>query len=205
LFKPSLHHTPIHNPPQGIQVHGAEVLVVEVVGVFPDVEGQERGEAAGDGVGGAGFLGDVEGAVGGGGEPDPAGAEEGDAGGGEDGLEGIDRAPLFLDLVLEMPGRADDGSINAGNDRCNRLELRKIQVVVQDLAGVVEEGAIGLADDFFQGEVLQAAAGQELVQVVDIGLQVLAMVEFEGARADYGLQRIGRVRELNEGIHIISG
>ena len=187
-------------------MHGAAVLVVEVVGVLPDVEGQERGVAVGDGVGGAGFLGDVEGAVGGGGEPDPAGAKEGGAVGGEDGPERIDSAPLFLDLVSETPGRAGhDGSIRAGRFGRTRLELSEIQVMVQDLAGVVEEGAIGLEDDFFQGEVLQAAAGQELVQIIDIPLQVLAVVEFEGARTDHGFQRIRRVRELNEGEHGISG
>ena len=96
-----------------------------------------------------------------------------------------------------MPGRA-------GHDRRTRLELREIQVVIQDLAGVVEEGAIGLEDDFFQGKVLQAAAGQELVQIIDIPLQVLAVVEFESARADHGFQRIRRVRELDEGEHDIS-
>ena len=56
-------------------MHGAAVLVVKVVGVFPDVEGEERGEAAGDRIGGAGLLGDVEGAVGSGGKPDPTGAK----------------------------------------------------------------------------------------------------------------------------------
>ena len=40
---PFLDHAPIHNPPQGLEVRGAAVLVVEVVGVFPDVEGEEGG------------------------------------------------------------------------------------------------------------------------------------------------------------------
>ena len=39
-------------------------MVVQVVGVLPDVEGEEGLEAAGDGVTGGGFLGDLLGAVG---------------------------------------------------------------------------------------------------------------------------------------------
>ena len=171
---PAFQYAPGQDLPQLSEVGGAAVLVVEVVGVLPDVEGEERGEAAGDGVVGAGLLGDVEGAVGCSGKPDPAGAEEGDAGGGEDGFECIDRAPLLLDLIFQMPGRA-------GVVGCDGFELGEVQVVVQDLTGVVEKGAIGLADDFFQSKAFEAAAGQELVQVVDIPLQVLAVVEFEGA------------------------
>ena len=45
---PSFHHAPIDNLPQGLEVRGAAVLVVEVVGVFPDVEGEEGPEAVGD-------------------------------------------------------------------------------------------------------------------------------------------------------------
>ena len=81
-----LYFIPVHNPPQSLEMSSAAVLVVEVVGVFPDVEGEEgaempglAGHDAGDGVAGVGLLGDDEGAIGIGGEPDPAGAEEGGA------------------------------------------------------------------------------------------------------------------------------
>ena len=73
MIVPSFHHAPIHNPPQGLQVRGAAILVVEVVGVFPDVEGEEGPEAVGDGVVGAGVLADGQGAGGIGLEPDPSG------------------------------------------------------------------------------------------------------------------------------------
>ena len=81
------------------------VLVVEVVGVLPDIKRQQRLETLGDWIVRAGLLSYDEGAVGGGGEPDPAGAEEGDAFGDEVGLEGVDTSPLLLDLGLQMPGR----------------------------------------------------------------------------------------------------
>ena len=96
---PFFHHLPIHNPPQRIQMCGTAVLVVEVVGVFPDVEGQEGAEAVGDGVVGAGVLADGQGAGGIGLEPDPAGAEEADALGDELCLEGFEGVPLGFDLA----------------------------------------------------------------------------------------------------------
>ena len=76
---PFLHHLPIHNPPQRLQMRGAAILVVEVVGMLPNVKRQQRLQTLGDRVVRAGLLSDNEGTVGGGGEPDPAGAEEGDA------------------------------------------------------------------------------------------------------------------------------
>ena len=85
---------------------GAAVLIVEVVGVFPDVEGQEGLEPMRGGVVGAGVLADGQGTIGIGLEPHPAGAEDGGAGGDEGGLEGGEGAPLGLDLGLEGPGRS---------------------------------------------------------------------------------------------------
>ena len=113
------HHLPIDNPPQRLQMRGAPILIVKVVGVLPDIEGQERFESLGDGIACTGFLGDDEGAVGGGGQPDPAGAEEGNAFGDEIGLEGVEGAPLVDYLFLEMPGRA-------GHDGRSGFELREV-------------------------------------------------------------------------------
>jgi hypothetical protein len=62
--------------------------------------------------------------------------------------------------------------------------------VVQDLTGVVEDGAVGVAYDFLQREVFETAAGKKLVQVVDIGLQVLAVVKADGFGTDDRCQRI---------------
>ena len=97
MIVPFLDHAPIDNPPQGIEVRGAAVLVVEVVGVFPDVEGEEGAEAVGDGVVGAGVLADGQGAGGIGLEPHPPGPEQADALGDELLLEGFEGAPLGFD------------------------------------------------------------------------------------------------------------
>ena len=159
----------------------AAVLVVEVVGVFPDVEGQEGAEAVGDGVIGAGVPADGQGAGGIGLEPDPAGAEEADAGGDEGGLEGGEGAPLGLDLNFQGAGRP----FGCSDRLSSRTELGEVQVVVQDLAGVVEDGlrfldfACGCArnDNLLQGHRLELGAGDEFVEIVHVGLQVLAVVE----------------------------
>ena len=162
--------------------------------MLPDIERQNRLEPAGDGVAGVGFLGDDEGAAGGGGEPDPAGTEEADAFGDEVGFEGVDATPLFLDLFGQRAVRK----------RCaTRAELGEVHVVVQDLAGVVEDGAIGLGDDLFQRQAFEGTAGKELVQVVHIGLQVLAVVKADCLGADDRCQGIGSVRELNQCKHAV--
>ena len=163
--------------------------------MLPDIKGQQRLKALGERVAGVGFLGDEEGAIGGGGEPDPAGAEEGGAFGDEVGLEGVDSPPLFHNLSLEMPGRA-------GHDGRSRLELREVQVMIQDLAGVVEDGLRFLDfarndNDLFEGFILELGAGDEAVEVVDIALEVLAVVEADGVGADDRCQGIGGVREVD--------
>ena len=175
---------------------GAAVLVVEVVGVFPDVEGEEGLEALGDGVRGAGLLGDDQGAVGIRRQPDPAGAEKAYALGDELFLEGFEGAPLIPDLTEDAvfsPGlgpRLLQG-MNAGS------ELLEVQVMVQDLAGVVEDRLTGLRggqlitrlshqkNEFLQGQLLIHRTGDELVQVVHIGPQVLSVMEFQSLRTDY--------------------
>ena len=153
--------------------------------MLPDIERQNRLEPAGDGVAGVGFLGDDEGAAGGGGEPDPAGAEEADAFGDEVGLEGVDGAPLLDNLLVES--RFLRWLCRLG---MTRAELREVHVVVQDLASVVEDAAIGLGDDLLQRHRLELGAGDETVEVIDIGLQMLAMVKADGLGADDRCQRI---------------
>ena len=67
--------------------------------------------------------------------------------------------------------------------------------MVEDLAGVVEEGTGGFRYDLFERQLFQAAAGQQLVEIIHIGLQMLAMVEGQGAGADDGIQGVQAVGE----------
>ncbi len=182
-----------------MKLSGTAVLVIEVVGVLPYIESEERAEALGDGVAGAGLLSDNEGVVRGGGEPNPARAEEGGAFGFEFGLEGFEGAPLFLDLGYEL------GFLQFA--RCcvvRRFELGEVEVVVENLTGVVEDGGGGLASagrldhDVLKRHRFVLGAGNELVQVVDVGLEVLSVVEADSAGADDGIERIVRIWELDE-------
>ena len=147
VHKPLLHHAPVHNVPQRFQMGGPTVLVIQVVRMLPDVEGEEGLEAVSDGVIGVGVLADGKGAVGIGLEPDPAGAEEANTFRFKFRLEGVEGTPLLLDLLVQRRFRGKPGM------RCRR-KLREIQVVIQDLAGVVEHPTGRSLHDFLQGFVL---------------------------------------------------
>ena len=141
--KPLLNYCPIYYLPKCLKMCSALVLVVEVVGVLPDVEGEEGFEAVGDGVVGVGVLGDAQLPCLVGLEPDPAGAEEANTLRLEVGLEGVEGAPLLDNLLAKRRSRVKPGMrgtrcpVGAGHD-----ELQKVQVVVQNLAGIVEHSRI---------------------------------------------------------------
>ena len=117
-------------------MRSSSILIVQVVGVLPDVEGQQRPEAMGYGVVCAGALKDGEGAVFVGGKPHPAGAEEADTFGFKLRLECLETSPLLIDPGCQRTRRGGLGGIGW-------CELGEVEVVVQDLAGVVEDGAGG--------------------------------------------------------------
>ena len=63
--------------------------------------------------------------------------------------------------------------------------------MIPDLGGVVEEATgRGLPDDLFQGGVLELGALDQVVQVVHIGLVVLAVVELQSLLGDVGRQGV---------------
>ena len=100
-----------------------------------------------------------------------------------------------------MPGRWFDRLTN-------RPKLLEIQVVIQDLAGVVEDGGRfrgvlrqaqeppgmrgGGNNDFLQGFVLKVGTCDEFVEIINIGLQVLPVVESQCLVADH--RRQGLIR-----------
>ena len=107
--------------------------------------------------------------------------------------------------VLGMTSFGRSLSLSKGR----RAELGEVEVVVQDLAGVVEDGLAGrpfdrlrdrpgrLGHNILQRHRLELRAGDEFIEVVHIALQVLPVVEFQGACANDGLQPVQRVREVN--------
>ena len=88
--------------------------------------------------------------------------------------------------------------------RCSTLaELGEVEVVVEHLTGVIKDGAGGVSHDLLKGQVFEAAAGKELIEVIHVGLQVLTVVEAEGVGADDGFEGVGRVWEGEEFIHYL--
>ena len=73
--------------------------------------------------------------------------------------------------------------VGAGHD-----ELREVQVVVQNLAGVVEHSACALLYNLLQGHLLELGSNNQLVEVVNIRLQVLAVMETQRLVTDHGSQ-----------------
>lgn len=67
-----VYHVPVDDLPQSIQMVRTTVLVVDVIGVLPNVESQQGLEAALYGVAGIGLLRDLQFAVFVDGEPHPA-------------------------------------------------------------------------------------------------------------------------------------
>ena len=62
---------PVENVPQLDQVINTAILIIEVIGMLPHIEGENGFQASPDGVAGIGFLNDVEFALGIGSQPHP--------------------------------------------------------------------------------------------------------------------------------------
>ena len=171
----------------------AAVAVINIVGVLPDVEGQEGLEALAHRVAGIRLLGDHQFAFRVGGEPHPAAAEEACALRHEFLLEGVEPAEIAVDRRGEFAG--------GGVVRARRAELREIEVVVQGLAGVVQDAAFGSLDDLLEAFAFPGAAGQGRIQVVDVGQEVLSVVEGKGLGADGGRECVRRIGEFYQCKH----
>lgn len=177
---------PVHQGPEVFQVLGTGIAVVDVVRVFPDITGQQRLVGRGQRGGGVAGVDDVDRAVGLLDQPGPARTEV--AGGRlvEGFLEGVEAAPLGVDGVGQLAGRRAAG---LGS------QAVPVEGVVPDLRGVVEDATRGLLDDVFQRQVLELGARDQVVQVRDVGLVVLAVVELQRLFRDVRSQRVQFVRQ----------
>ena len=70
------------------------------------------------------------------------------------------------------------------------FELGEVQVVVEDLAGIVEDRALGIGDNLLQRHGLELRSGNEFIEVIYIGLQVLTIVILNRFQTDDRFQRI---------------
>jgi hypothetical protein len=162
---------PVDLAPDRFEVLRAGVAVVDVVGVLPDVDGEQRGLAFGERGAGVGGVQQVDTAVGVLDQPGPAGAEVGSGGLAEGLLELVEGAELGVDGV---------GQGAAGLAAAVRAQAVPVEGVVPDLGGVVEDAAGRLFDDVFQGQVLELGAWDQVIQVGDVGLVMFAVVVVDG-------------------------
>ena len=76
-----------------------------------------------------------------------------------------------------------------------RLELEEIQIVVQDLSGIVEDATLRFGNNLLQRHGFELRSSNEFIEVINVGLQVLTVVILNRFLTDYRFQRVGRVRE----------
>src|SRR5688572_613539 len=152
--------------------------------MLPDVAGEQRGLARslrGIGVGGAE---DFERSVRAAHKPGPSRAEPAFSGLGE----------FLLELAEGAEGRGDRaGELAGGLAPTRRRKAVPVEVVVPDLGGVVEYGAVRALDDLLERRALERAALDELVQLGDVSAVMLAVVELERFARQVRLERVHRI------------
>ena len=187
---------PVDHVPPSRDVVGAAVLVVQVVGVLPHVDAEDRVEALHRRavlVGQAHHL-ELPGVVGR--EPGPAGAELAGGGFGEGVLEIVERAEVAVDGLREVArGIAAAGRAHRGPE----------DAVVEVAAAVVAHGAllvlgqrVQVGEDVLDGAVAHAGALQGGVELVGVALVVLGVVDLHRARVDVRLERVVGVGEVGK-------
>ena len=118
--------------PKTFQVVGTAVAVVDVIGVFPHVAGQQRRVFSGQRRSGVGSRNQIQSAGRGFYQPRPTGAES-------TGRAGIER---FLEFLEAAPFRVDGGGQFAGRFALTfGRETQPVEGVVPSLCRVVEHAA----------------------------------------------------------------
>jgi hypothetical protein len=128
------HEFPVDQGPEGFHVLRTQVAEIDVVGVLPQVDGQQRGGPGfGQRAAGVGGVDDGQGAVGFLHQPGPAGTEVADGRLGERILELGEGAECLVDGIGQGAGRLATAV---------RGEAVPVEGVVPDLGGVVEDTAV---------------------------------------------------------------
>ena len=152
-------YLPVNDRPYVLDVVCTAILVAEVVGVLPDVDPHEGAETMYNRVAPVRLLGDHELTILLSSKPSPARSEEGRAGGEELSLEGLEATPLCYDRIEELALRR---TTSVGS------ELREVEVVVEELACIVEDRPLALAYDLLDGGIGKLCAFNEGVEGIDI-------------------------------------
>ena len=190
LFQQTLlYHLPVHNLPKRVKVIQTSILIVKIIGMFPHIKSKQRTKIFLHRVSRIGLLSDEEFAIGVSGEPHPAGAEERGAGLHELFLEVLEGAELRIDGGSQFAHRTVVGFRSS--------ELQEIEVVVQNLSGIVEHPAGCFTHNLLQRHLLERGPGDSGIEIVDIPLQMFSVVESDGLGRDYWFQSISLIRQRN--------
>src|SRR5229473_6692756 len=172
-----------------LQIIRTAIAIIDVVGVLPDVDAEDRGGAMDQRVLAIGRLGNLELAVLRR-QPRPARTELADAGGGEIALEFLEPAEVFGDLLFQAARQFIAAAVGLH-------PVPEMQMVIV-LARVVEEWRI-LAerafDDLLEGLALEFGAFQQIVAVGHVGLMMLVVMIFQCFLGHMGLKCIIGVRK----------
>ena len=189
---------PVHDIPECTNVVGAAILVVEIVGVFPDVEAEDGSATFGErGVLVWGAF-DDECAISADAEPCPDAAEAGGSGFIELFPEVIEGTECGIDCGGEF---ASGFSATAGGE-----DGPKEGVVGMSATVIANDGAdvfgdcVEIFDEVFNGFGCEWGAFEGGIDVVDVCLVVFGVMDFHGARIDMRFERVVGVGELGEGV-----
>ena len=181
---------PVHEAIQeGLHERLSPALVVEIVGVLPKIAGEQRVLPLDQGQGGVGRGRDLEVAVVHD-EPGPTASELRNRRVDELRAELAEASKCLGDCLGER-----SGGLTAAARRHRVPEERVVpglRRIVEDVASAFVAGS-GF-DDLRQAHLLEAGAGNQRVQLVDISRVVGPMVDRESLRRHEWLERIGGIR-----------
>src|SRR5258707_7237 len=184
---------PIHQMiDKRLEVVGAAVAIIDVVGMLPNIDPEDRRGAMHQRIFAIRGLRDFKLAVLYS-EPGPAGAELADTGGGEIGLEFLQTTEILGDLLFEAARQFAAAAIGLH-------PVPEMQMVVV-LAGIVEERRIlaeRALDDLFEGLALEFGALQQVVAVGHIGLMMLVVMVFQRFLRHMGRERVIGIGEVGK-------
>src|SRR5882724_1087055 len=177
---------PVHQIPERGDIIRPAVPVVYIVGVLPDVTGEQRLVRSGQWRGCIRRIRDVHRAVGLLHQPGPSGSEIPD--------RALRKCFLESGKGSEFSGdRLREGAL--GFAARARRQTVPVERVVPDLRGIVEDAAGGFADDLLETGILEFGALHQIIEIGDIGLMMLAVVEFQRFLRNMRLQGVQCVRE----------
>lgn len=190
---------PVEEIPDSGGMLGSAVLIFQVVGMFPDVDGEQRFSAVGERAILVGGALNEEGAIFFEGEPAPAAAEVTGRGFGQFILELIEAAKVFIDGFGEFALRF--GALVIG------AEYLPVEIVIGDSAAVVNHSGADFRRDGVQVSehfawALAAEAGEAgdgFIEVGHVRRMMFIMVDRDRLRINVGFKSIvskGQRRQL---------